>query len=273
MKSRLLLTLILLILIFSACKKPAQKSSSVNVINDTIYGVGKEAKLEVKNLDFKFLKSTARIFYKDSKDEIKATLQTRIKKDSLIWGSISKSGFEGVRVLIRPDSIFINQRLPDADLSAYSFEELSKKFNFKLNFQIIQAALIGNMPFIKRKDDKFYKDKGYYLMRQNEGLIKIENYVQPDNQKLKKVLLLEQNTNNSISFDYDDFQVLNNFLFPQKSLITLNYKGKEGRNASTLITIEHTKIELPSDPLKFPFKFEKYKRKEEKREKREGKNN
>ena len=271
MRSKTILIFFLIVLINFSCHKAPQKSTSLG--SDSLRTIGKEEKLEVKNLDFQYLKSTARINYKDEKDEIKATLQTRIRKDSIIWASISKSGFEGVRIFITPDSIFINQRLPESDYSVYSFEELSKKFNFKLNFQIVQAALIGNMPFIKRKGDKFYKDKGYYLMRQNEGQVKIENYIQADNLKLKKILLLEQPTNNSLSFDYDDFQELNTFLFPQKNLITLNYKEKGGKLSSTLITIEHTKIELPSDPLKFPFKFEKYKRKEERKEKKEGKNN
>jgi hypothetical protein len=79
--------------------------------------------------------------------------------------------------------------------------------------------------------------------------------------KLKKILMVEQPTNNSLTLDYEDFSMLNNFLFPYSSLISLQYQSPQGYY-NTLVTIQHLKAEISDKELKFPFNVpNKYDRK------------
>jgi hypothetical protein len=144
----------------------------------------------------------------------------------------------------------------------YDFNSLSERFNFNITFDFIQAAILGNLPLSQRKDRaKLIKDKGYYLLRQNENSITIDNYISPDNMKLKKLQMVEQPSNNSLTLDYENFQMLNNFLFPYNSLVTLKYTTSQG-NDNTLVTIQHQKVEISDKELKFPFNIpQRYDRK------------
>ncbi|QHT70569.1 DUF4292 domain-containing protein [Rhodocytophaga rosea] len=105
------------------------------------------------------------------------------------------------------------------------------------------------------------KEKDFYLLRQNDQQVTIDNYISADNMKLKKILMVEQPTNNSLTLDYENFNMLNNFLFPYSSLISLQYQSSQG-HYSTLVTIQHLKAEISDKELKFPFNVpQKYDRK------------
>jgi hypothetical protein len=184
-----------------------------------------------------------------------------MKKDSIIWLSVSKVGVEGVRSMITQDSIFVLDKLKN-EYTVYDFKSLSEKFNFSISFELLQAAILGNLPMSrKRSKAKVIKDKDHYLLRQNDQSVTIDNYISADNMKLKKILMVEQPTNNSLTLDYEDFNMVNNFLFPFKSLISLQYQSSQEKY-NTLVTIQHLKAEISDKELKFPFNVpQKYDRK------------
>ena len=73
---------------------------------------GESATLEINEFDYDYLKAKAKFRYNDGKEDLKATANFRIKKDSLIWMSISASlGIEAARVMINKDSMAIMDRL------------------------------------------------------------------------------------------------------------------------------------------------------------------
>jgi hypothetical protein len=184
-----------------------------------------------------------------------------MKKDSIIWLSISKVGVEGARSLITKDSIYVVDKLKN-EYTVYDFETLSEKFNFNITFDFIQAAILGNLPLSQKKDKaKLIREKGQYLLRQNENSVTIDNYINSENMKLKKLFMVEQPSNNSLTLDYEDFKVLNSFLFPYSSLLSLQYTSSEGYY-NTSVAIQHQKVELSDKELKFPFNIpQKYDRK------------
>lgn len=217
--------------------------------------------LNIQEIDFKYFSSRSKITYNDAENNLNAIANIRIKKDSIIWLSISKIGVEGARGLITQDSIYIIYNLKN-EFSAYDFRTLSEKFNFNITFDIIQAAILGNLPLSQKSEKaKLIKEKDHYLLRQSENSVTINNYISTSNMKLTKLLMVEQPTNNSLTLNYNDFKVLNNFLFPYTSLISVQYQSQQG-NDNTLINIQHQKVEITDKELKFPFSIpQKYDRK------------
>ena len=69
-----------------------------------------------------------------------------MKKDSLIWISVTGVGFEVARGLITKDSIVFMDKF-HKEYFAFNYEQLSKKYNFDLNFALLQSIIIGNLPF------------------------------------------------------------------------------------------------------------------------------
>ncbi|AEI47253.1 DUF4292 domain-containing protein [Runella slithyformis] len=274
------------ILLFSACHRPRQKTAAAPaadsltavVAKDTVTLSRKDStaviaptpepeepkvNVNVETVDFKYLTARSKISFKSKDQDIdNANVNIRMLKDSVLWLSIVAGPIEVVRGLITRDSIQIVDRY-HKEYYLYDFNTLSQKFNFQLNFELIQSILIGNMPIPKKENQRFKKEKDYFMLRQQEGKIMLENYIGEQNHRLKKLLVTEQPTKNSLTLNYDDFTQLNNYLFPYTSLIQLDYQSqKDNQLYQTVFRIKHQKVELSEKPVNFPFSIpQKYERK------------
>ncbi len=211
-----------------------------------------ELKLSVEEIDFSYLTSRSKVSFKSKDQNIdNANVNIRIKKDSVIWFNVKVVTFDVARGLFTQNGITILDMF-HKEYYQFPYDSLSKKFGTTLSFDLIQSLVIGNMPIKKRPKDKVSKEPDFFLLRQSEGKILLDNYIGEKNRKLKKLKVEEPAVNNSLTMEYDEFTQLNNFLFPYSSLIELN-QSKAGQLYQTLIQIKHQKVELPDEPLTFPF--------------------
>ncbi|GAB4038738.1 DUF4292 domain-containing protein [Spirosoma gilvum] len=213
-----------------------------------------EARANVSEIDFRYLTAKSKISFKSRQQDIdNANVTIRVRKDSLIWVSVSKLGIEAVRGQITRDSITIIDKI-HKEYSVYDFPTLSRQFNFNMNFELLQALIVGNLPLPKRPAQKIKNERDYLLLRQSEGKVLVENYIGENDRKLKKLMVTEQPTKNTLRLDYEDFTSLNNFLFPYTSLVTVDYQSKaDGQFYQTLLRIKHNKVELVDKSPGFPF--------------------
>lgn len=212
-----------------------------------------EERIKVQEIDFQYFKAKAKINYTDAAVSQTATIDLRMKRDSLIWLSVGKIGIEGVRCLITRDSAYVIDRQNNS-YEVYSFQALGRRFNFNISFDIIQAAILGNLPLARGNRDKLkvVKEKDYYLLRHKEDSVIVDNYVSLDNLKLKKALFIEPATTNSLTLNYENFSLINGVLFPFNSNISLQYKSPQGIY-NTVVTIQYTKADVADKELRFPF--------------------
>lgn len=221
-----------------------------------------EARANVAEIDFNYLTAKSKLSFKSKDQDIEnATVFLRVRKDSLIWISVRKIGIEAVRALVSRDSIVILNTI-QKEYSVYDFPAISKQFNFDMNFDLLQALIVGNLPLPKRPVQKIKNERDYLLLRQSEGKVLVENYIGEQDRKLKKLMVTEQPTKNTLRLDYADFTMLNNFLFPYTSLVTLDYKSQtDGQFYQTLLKIQHNKVELvdksPGFPFSIPAKYQR----------------
>jgi hypothetical protein len=213
-----------------------------------------EARTNVAEIDFTYLTAKSKLSFKSKTQDISnANLNIRVRKDSLIWISISKIGFEAARALITRDSVTIMDR-QHGEYAVYDFPTLSRQFNFEMNYDLLQALIVGNLPLPKRPAQKIKRERDYLLLRQEAGKVMVENYIGENDRKLKRLMVTEQPTKNALRLDYEDFQALNNFVFPYSSLVTLDYTSQaDGQFYQTLIRIKHNKVELVDKSPGFPF--------------------
>ncbi len=209
------------------------------------------AKFNVQDVDFNYFSAKAKI----DVDGQNATVHIRMKKDSLIWLSISGFGIEVTRMLIRKDSIFIIDRLKkENQYEELDINALNERFNLELGFKNMQAMILGNLPYAKSSRDKLTKSQtDFYLLQQSRGNLKVENHVKMTTMKVEKVVLLESATKASLSIEYNDFGPLDNYIFAYSSLINLVLKGPGDSEKKTNVKINYTKIELTDKELNFPF--------------------
>jgi hypothetical protein len=210
-------------------------------------------KFIVQEVDFKYFSSRAKLTYKDDKTDVTTGVIFRIKKDSIIWMTVSPGlNIEVMRCLIRPDSIFILDKINNK-YSEYGLDYLKSTLNLDISFHNLQAMIVGNLPFDKSYNDKLTKDSTFYLLQQAPKNIHVDNTVRVATMKLEKLFITEKPSNNSLTIEYSSFAPLETYVFPFAQLITLNYKTDKVATSNTSITVIHNKVEISDKPLNFPF--------------------
>ena len=211
--------------------------------------------LNIEEIDFEYLHGKARMILRDAKKERDVKANVRIRKDSVIWMTFSVIGVQGGKALINKDSITIVSNV-DKEYYVFEYAELSKRYNFDINFNVIQSAMLGNLISPRDESDEVAQETSYFLLKQNKGTINVANYINSASMKIEKVEMKEGNTSNSLVINYSNFQPLSNKLFPYNGTISLFYKTLSGVLNTTII-FEYNKAEVGDKELKFPFNIPK----------------
>jgi hypothetical protein len=149
----------------------------------------------------------------------------------------------------------------EKEYTVYDFKSLSKKFNFEIDFKLIQNVLLGNMPQRNDVNDRVYREKDYFVVKQTNGPISIDNYVSARTMKVEKVEMVDLPTKNSLNLLYSDFRLTNQKYIPFTSLIDLLYESNHVEK-ETKISIVHNRVDFTEKEVNYYFSIpEKYVRK------------
>lgn len=209
------------------------------------------AELALEETDFEYLTSKTKFKYKNGKTKNKATANIRIKKDSLIWFTLTNGVIEGMRGKITQDSVILIDRI-NKRVIRYNYDDLGAEFNFEFNFNLFQAVLIGDMPFEVSKNDVLVKQNNNYIVSQESGDLRIENKISSKTRRLENLKASTLKDKNTLELKYNEFKLLEDKPFAFKALMTLTY-FPEGKKEEATIDIEHNRVKIETKPLRFPF--------------------
>ena len=211
--------------------------------------------LEIQEIDFDYFHGKARLVFNDGKKEREVKAHIRIRKDSVIWMTFTVIGVQGGKALINHDSITIVSTV-DKEYYVFDYPSLSKRFNFEVNYQTIQSALLGNLISTRREDDKISQGDHVNQLAQQRATVSLLNFINPTTKKLERVEMKEQSTNNSVVINYANFQPVADKTYPFNGSISIVYKTPTGL-VNTTISLEYNKAEVGDKELKFPFNIPK----------------
>jgi hypothetical protein len=169
--------------------------------------------------------------------------------------TFSVIGVQGGKALINKDSITIVSTV-DKEYFVFEYPELSRRYNFEINYDVIQAAMLGNLIKDRSETDQVEQLTSMFVLKQQAETISVLNYVNAASMKVEKVEMTESNTNNSLVLDYANFQPVADKVFPYNGTISLLYKSVTGLLNTTVI-FEYSKAEVGDKELKFPFNIPK----------------
>jgi len=247
MNNRLWLILVgFSLLVMSCSKKVAPPSISLTPPRPT---------LNIEEIDFEYMHGKARMVLRDANKERDVKANIRIRKDSVIWMTFSVIGVQGGKAVINKDSITIVNNV-DKEYFQFDYAELSKRYNFEINYAVIQSAMLGNLIMPRKDEDTVMQETAFFILKQQAANISVDNYINQASKKLEKVELKESNTANSLVVNYSNFQPMGGKLFPYNGTINLFYKTLGGLLNTTII-FEYNKAEVGDKELKFPFNIPK----------------
>ena len=211
--------------------------------------------LNIEEIDFEYLQGKARMILRDANKEREVKANIRIRKDSVIWMTFSVIGVQGGKALINKDSITIVSNL-DKEYYVFDYAELSKRYNFNINYNVLQSAMLGNLIMARQEEDEILQDSSVFILKQQSGTVDVSNFINAASMKVEKVELKEGNSNNSLTLHYSNFHPIAHKLFPYNGTINIFYKTLAGLLNTTII-FEYNKAELGDKELKFPFNIPK----------------
>lgn len=251
-------------LLLSACKttRSTYKKPIKEMGADYLFNQLKKNELRFEWLSAKF---NVDLIIDKTKTSFKG--QLRIKKDSLIWISLSPAlGIEVARLMISEDSVkFINRINNTYFLGDFQF--VNSFLDTSIDRDILQAFIIGNdFQFYEIGEFKASIDSWEYKLLAT-GRNKVKKYLQaleipqifiqniwlnPETFKITRIDLKELNKDNKkIDVFFNDFKDLEGQLFPTK----LNYIITSHEN-KVLVDVKFTKV-LLGKSLRFPFSIPK----------------
>ncbi|MGB3616996.1 MAG: DUF4292 domain-containing protein [Catalinimonas sp.] len=246
--SRPFVVLFFLLLAVSACKRPTGGRAR-GPLDSTALGMPLAPEIR-----FDYLTSRARFSYAGEEQNLNASATIRIDRDSMIWVSVSPGlGIEVLRVLIRPDSVFAVDRYHRKSYR-YDYPTLARKLEFEVNYDMLQAALLGNLPFPRRAPKKLIKGDAFYILRQRVGKLEVENYVDIATGTLNRVVTEEEDTRNTMEVNYREYDLLEGGLFPyETTLLLMTYD--DATTAKTEIDVRHQRVDVTAEAPSFSFSF------------------
>jgi hypothetical protein len=189
--------------------------------------------------------------------------QVRIKKDSIIWVSITKFSIEVARILITEDSVQVINWM-DNNYFVSDFNYINRFINNAVDFDMLQAFFVGN-DFKYYENDKFktsFEGNQYHLSTINRH--KLKKYVRTENDKLKILVqsifvdpvtfkinqlnVKEVKANNKLFATYSNYEKINGQLFPTILNVLLSAEK------DIKINVEFSRLTV-DEVLNFPFRI------------------
>ncbi len=203
-------------------------------------------KLAENQKSFKTFKAKARMSVKFEGTSNTVTSTLKMRKDSLIWMSVSPAlGIEVARVMLSMDSIKLIDRFHGQYMLAdYSF--LNKKYNVPADFLLAQSVLLGSVYKINNKNVHASIEGQHYRLTSDTEDQLIDIWINPVSYSIHKISILDKNLQLQFTTVYDDYRMVDEFLFPHLMNLSVDKMGE----MSTQIKYSNVKFD---EPLSFPF--------------------
>ena len=200
--------------------------------------------------DFKTLALRSDFTYEDSERRVSGNVQWRTQKDSLLWVSITPTlPIEMLRLLIRPDSLFVLERMQKSYLQL-PLSDLKKWLGFELPnaYHTLQAALLGALPYETKHFKVKQKNSVRLILTKKDKLFSIRCGLDP---KTERVLwwVLQDKKERRLVCDYAYRESPQDIDLPKEVKLKLFHQS----NKLFSLELKHKNVAL-NKTLNYPFR-------------------
>ena len=244
--NRAILLLFITLMAMASCKTVTKKGT-VAINGDKKPAEELIDSLKKHHLDFEWFSCRAKVDYEDNKRSENFTVNIRMRKDSVVWVSItSLMGIEVARMLITKDSVDVLNKLKH-ERTKRPFANLASYAPFPMTIGTLQDLLIGNYYLVKDGKTRSKIEKDYYVLEVDNDKLNAEYAFEPTAMNLDNLQMKEHGTSRKLNAEMSDYRADNGhtFSFERK----LNFKGDKSK---LILHIRFSKITW-NEPTTFPF--------------------
>lgn len=203
------------------------------------------------SFDKKTVKASIKAKYKGKTSLPSVNVSLRMKKDEVIWMSISKSIFSLGKLKITPNRVQFYNKLQQEYFDG-DFSLLSNFLGTEVNFKQVQKILLGEAVLdLNVKDYKIDTKQNEYEFtpKTKNELFDILFMVNANNFKINKQKISQEKESKFLSITYQDYIKIDGTYFP-KSIFVL----AEDAKYTNTVDIDYRNVEFNLD-LSYPFKI------------------
>jgi hypothetical protein len=199
-----------------------------------------------KDFSTLYIKSSAH--YQDGKQSQNVTAEIKIKKDEIILVSIRFLGITMAKALITPNEVKYYEKIGGKYLEG-NYSALSQWLGTDLDFQKVQNMIIGQaLDNLKEVNyTTTIEDQLYKLEDESETNTKKAYFFQADNFLIKKEEIIQKDKQRMVQISYPSHSEFNKIIFPTGLIIDAVQENKK-----TNINIDYNTVTFNED-LSFPY--------------------
>ncbi len=234
--------ILLITVIFTSCRGAKKIQTAIekkdtvaaiiikeDIVDSAVLKTNILKKIYTNKINFKYFSSKVKVDYQDQDGKKHdATANIRIKKDSLIWISLTGTlGIEGFRVLINKDSVIVMDKLQKT-ISKRSIDYLKDVTQLPFDFYTLQDFLIGNTIYFANNIVS-YKNNGSNILALSIGqeFKHLLTFDSTDNRILhSKLDDLDASKSRTCDITFSDYEWKDGRLFSTKREVTVTEKSK-----------------------------------------------
>lgn len=247
--------LLISVVIFTACKSQKEVVTTSNIKELSARKVIKEhydSFFKANTLDAK-LKVNYSNYNGKKRTRYGFSVRMRMKKDSIIWLRGKYKVLSAFRIKITPTSFSYYSPLEKHYFEG-DFSLLQELLGQEVSFEQVQNLFLGQS-ITNLKDQRYsseVENNVYKLTpKKQQELYRLLYYIQPDNFRLKKQLLITDSDKKQLRIEYDGYIKMNDERVPKKMMLYAQNEEKY-----THIQIDFRSLTL-NEEIKTPFTIPK----------------
>lgn len=212
--------------------------------------------VRASNVEFRFLAAKGKAQFDYQGQQQGANINIRVRKDSVIWISASLIGLEGVRAYITRDSVQVLNKL-SREYYAGDYAYLSKRLNVPVNFDMVQALLLGNYlaPFSAATEPAVSTEGSMQRVNYEQAGLLVQQLIELGKARVQQLTVEDPKAGNKLTVDYTDFRALERS--PQSFAYNTLVQIQQGATKPTTLTLNYRSVDVDKERLQFPFSIPK----------------
>ncbi|MEM1326408.1 MAG: DUF4292 domain-containing protein [Bacteroidota bacterium] len=199
---RYLLFSLSILLLFAQCKGTRQLTNGKQAMTANVL----KKQLIENQVSAQWFSANARIGVNGGGFSQSGNASIRIRKDSVIWVSVKKLGFEVARALITKDSVHVLDRFNRQYISN-DLNFLIEEYQLPASLETLQAILLGNPVFFGLSELNLSENEATYMLStagNQRGIYTLDK----TDFRLQQMELIDQGEDMKLSIDLKDYQPL-----------------------------------------------------------------